>query len=494
MQINQKKLARQLSIIDKWIANGCRGTLEAVTGFGKTYVAILAIQRFRKKYPEHQIDVVLPKIPLYEDWTDPIRGHIAKHNLQYVKAFVVNTYVKNERRFPAILILDEIHNYASDEFGKVFDIAGVLPIEDIQRGTPPYVLGLTATLERQDGKHTFIEKFAPIIDTVTLEEAKREGYISKFKIYNWGLDLSDEDQRDYDIIDNTFRTSFAKFNHNFQLAQSCGFGKDTVSVLEIPVAYNIVIDGVNKTIYKNELVAKTSSQWCNWFAKENGWNGEEDHEWTPKRVSEIAQHFRNSMTQRKTFIYTAKIKIDAIEELVNKYPKVKTITFGESNKFADSIAERLGDKCRAYHSDIKGIDVRVETLDKKGKLVYKNKRIGKDRYKASIIQDFMTLPDFTILATTKAVDEGLDYDKVRIGVQASYTSTKRQDTQRTGRTVRKDENDASKMAVVVNLYIKNTQEEKWLKDKQRGIEGVEWVDSVEDINFEEFIEEEISLV
>lgn len=488
MKINQKKLARQLSIIDKWLAAGCKGTVEAVTGFGKTYILILIIQRFHAKYPGQPIDIVVPKIPLLEDWTDPIRGHIVRHHLRDVHVFVVNTYIKFERRFPAILGLDEVHNYASEEFGKVFQIAGVLPIEE-STGKIPFVLGLTATLERNDGKEEFIERYCPVIDTVTLDEAKREGYISKFKTYNWGLEFDEESKAKYDIHDDTFRNAFAKFNHNFDLAMACARAHVLTTTLSVPVKIERIVNGKPVLIEEMTTMTQSSKEWQLYFANYNEWDRTADHPWSPSNVSKIAQHFSTSMRNRKLMIYKAAIKIEAIELLVNKFPTSKTITFSEDSEFADNVMERLGEKrCQAYHSKIKGYDTRVEYLDKKGKLLYKKKRIGADKHKANIIESFIK-GEYQVMSTVKALDEGFDDESVVLGVQASYTSAKRQNIQRNGRNTRKDEVNADKMAITVNLYMKNTQEEKWLNDKQRGMTDVEWVDSIDEINFDESISE-----
>lgn len=495
MKVNQKKLQRQLQIIDKWLANGCRGVVQAVTGFGKTYVLILAIKRFHTKYPNYYIDVVVPKINLLEDWIDPIKGHIAKHNLQSnVNVFVVNTYVKFERRFPAILGLDEVHNYVGEEFGKVFEVAGVIPIEEVIETKIPFVLGLTATLERNDGKHTYIEKYCPVIDTVTLEEAKREGYISKFKTYNLGLEFNEEDQLEYNKWDDTFRNCHAKFNHNFDLAMACCKAHVLISTLEVPVKVEELRNGITVLVEKEKVLSMNSYEWCNYFAVYNEWDGTQDHQWSPKKVSEIAHQWNSAMRKRKLMIYKASIKIDIIEQIANKFPHLKIISFSEDTEFADKVAERLGEKrCKSYHSKTKGIQERIEVVSKKGIISYKTKKIGAEKYKALIKQWFIA-GIFKVFSTVKSLDEGFDDANVTIGIQASYTSTKRQNIQRNGRNTRKDEENADKMAITINLYMINTQEEKWLKEKQRGTQDVEWINTVDEINFEESSEEIISLV
>jgi superfamily II DNA or RNA helicase len=37
------------------------------------------------------------------------------------------------------------------------------------------ILGLTATLNRLDGKEQIIKEYAPVCDTITLQEAERNG-------------------------------------------------------------------------------------------------------------------------------------------------------------------------------------------------------------------------------------------------------------------------------------------------------------------------------
>lgn len=493
MKINQKKLARQLEVIDKWMVNGCCGTLEAVTGFGKTYVMILIIQRFHKKYPQYAIDIVVPSIPLLESWKDPINGHIVTHGLSNVEVYVVNTYVRFERRFPAILFIDEIHNFAGDVFGTVFKIAGIPKVVDRILGKGPFIMGLTATLERNDGKHSFIEEYCPIIDTVSIEEAKKEGYISKFKTYNWGLEFTDEEQEEYNVIDATFRSAFAKFNHNFDLAMACAKAGAVYSKVEVPVKRQVMRNGNPFLIEEMTVLMKTAHEWQAYYAHYNGWDGNQDHPWSPKNVSRIAQQFSSCMRSRKTMIYKAKIKIVSIELIANKFPESKIITFGEDTEFADMVADRLGpERCIAYHSKIKGIVKRITVIDKKGHSLYKDKKIGKDAYKKSILEDFKILGSWQVLATVKAVDEGYDNPLVEIGVQASYTSAIRQNTQRTGRSTRLGEDD-TQIKLVINLYMKNSQEEKWLKDKQRGIKDVEWIDSIDEITLMESEEGTFSL-
>src|SRR5688500_16629721 len=112
--VNVEKLKRQLSIISAWFAKNRVGVVEAVTGFGKTYIAIIAIYRLNLKYPDATINVVVPTTKLYGDWLD----HIRDFDLKNVSVFVVNTYTQDYVKFQqkykcTLLICDEVHRVLS---------------------------------------------------------------------------------------------------------------------------------------------------------------------------------------------------------------------------------------------------------------------------------------------------------------------------------------------------------------------------------------------
>lgn len=475
MIIDEKKLKRQEGQVQKWITEGkCSATLQAVTGFGKTYVAVLAIQRLHRKYPDVQVDVVVPKLDLHLDWINEKDGHIKKHQLKNVNVFVVNTYCKFGRRNIGLLIIDEIHNVASEEFYKTFQVAGCKKLSERTK-EDPYILGLTATLERLDGKHKLLEEYAPIFDTVTMEEARREGYISNYKIYNLGLQLDEKDREEYNKWHNIFNNSFGKFNHNFPLAMACSKAKDVISQVTVPT----VINGRSGFSVMN----KTTKDWIYWWSQQQEWDGDKESFWSPSSIAKYAQQFMTSMRNRKSFIYRANIKVETTIAIVKKFP-VKTMVFGEENSFADKIAELLGDVAKSYHTGVEGTTERVKIISKKGLISYKDKRVSKAEVLRRTIESFKSPNGIRVIVTTRKLNEGFDYEGVKLGIMASYNSSKKDDTQRSGRTSRKDYADLSKTAIIINLYIKDSQEEKWLKDKQRGKSGIQWINSIEEINME----------
>lgn len=474
MEIDEKRLKRQEGQVQKWIDSGCTAILEACTGYGKTFVAILAIKRLHKKYPQAVVDVVVPSIPLYNDWIRPKTGHIEVHQLHNVNVFIVNTYIGFGYREVSLLIPDEIHRYASEEFIRIFEVAQCVKKVDWQKGNT-MILGLSATLQRIDGKHTLVEEYCPIFDTVGMEEAKREGYISDFKIYNLGLELSDEDRAEYQKWHDIFNNSFGKFERNFDLAMACAKGKGALTKLEITEFIDDT--AVRKSVWKN------SDDWKVWYSQKQEWDGEKDSFWSPASIGKYAQQFLTSMRNRKTFIYRAEVKFNNVIALFWKF-KVKTMIFSEDVVFADRITEALGEICQSYHTKVDSKYIRVESIDKKGKISYKDKKIGKEKVKELILEDFKEPDGILAISSIRSLKEGFDYAGVRLVMMVSYNSSKREDTQTKGRGTRKDYTNLDKTTIIVNFYIKDSQEQKWLHEKQRGTNDIIWVDSIDEIDFD----------
>ena len=182
MKLDENKLKRQRRAIDVWKSSGYKGTIEAVTGFGKTFVAVLIIQDMNKARPDDTTLVIVPTRYLLDQWKEEIK----KHNLKNVSVMVINTGVKAMRQTD-LLILDEIHNYASDVFKGIFTLTHY-----------HYILGLTATLERSDKKHYIIENECPVVDTISMKESLAMGYVSNFKVFNLGLELHPKERIKYE--------------------------------------------------------------------------------------------------------------------------------------------------------------------------------------------------------------------------------------------------------------------------------------------------------
>ena len=71
-----------------------------------------------------------------------------------------------------------------------------------------------------------------------------------------------------------------------------------------------------------------------------------------------------------------------------------------------------------------------------------------------------------------------------LGITASGTSNFTQYKQRGGRIKRKDIFNKNNIVMLINLYVKDSVDERWLKKRQsKSTHGVYWADYVYEISF-----------
>lgn len=291
-----KRTKRQITAINRWIESDCKGTLEFATGVGKTMSAMIAIKKLRKTNKNLKVNVVVPTKYLKAQWEKELKNQ----KITKVNVYVINTYLKSQPETD-LLILDEIHNYGSEQRIKIFDFKY------------SYILGLTATIYRKDMMHQVIEKYAPVVDTIDLEEAREEGYVSDYIVYNLGITLSEQDKMYYTFLNKEFYKHFAVFGRDFNLAMSCLADKNA-----------------------RERYSKLSGL-------------------EPDKLAFHAVRFNKFMQLRKNFLYNLPSKADVAKTILAKFPETKTITFSENTDFADKLTELIPDSV-SYHSNLKKSD------------------------------------------------------------------------------------------------------------------------------------------
>jgi superfamily II DNA or RNA helicase len=160
-----------------------------------------------------------------------------------------------------------------------------------------------------------------------------------------------------------------------------------------------------------------------------------------------AAMFYRAIRGRKEIVQHAWFKIDEAIKIIDHYHNAKILTFSGSNAFTDSMAESItdeGNQAAIYHS----------------------KRTKKQREKA--LEDFRN-GDVNILCSTKALNQGLDIKGAEVGIIAGLDSKSLPMIQRIGRLIRKD---GDKIGKVYILYVKDSQEEKWLNEAIKNLNNI----------------------
>lgn len=194
----------QEEALKAWESNGGRGVIALPTGSGKTVIAIAAIARLSVR----TLVVVFTKEHIHQ-WIEAIRKFTDAGALvgayysdeKSLRPITVTTYQTAYRKLDvfarhyAFLVFDEAHHLPADKF------------RAIAMGHPaPYRMGLSATVEREDGKH---EEIFPIVGGMVYHtspgELAREGYLAPFQIRRIPVDLPQELKREYQRIKRRYQ-------------------------------------------------------------------------------------------------------------------------------------------------------------------------------------------------------------------------------------------------------------------------------------------------
>ena len=362
---------RQEESLRAWLKNKGRGCVEGCTGYGKTRIGLNAIETVRKRYPELSVIVVVPTDVLRNQWLEQLDERGLGWNC---KVEIINTASKTIDQCD-LLILDEVHKFAADQFSHVFKTVKY-----------KHVLGLTATIERLDGKHELIKKYCPVVDTVTIEVAKANGWVSEFTEYQVIVSAEDIDiYRDYN---KEFVQHFEFFNFDFGLAMSMVGPKGLT----------------NRLRYRDELCP----------------NGSKEEK--SKILKEIMYHsmgFTHALQNRKKFIHNHPQKIEVAREIIKHRADKKIITFSANTKMAEAIG------------------VGYVYTGKEGK---KKNRITIDEFKQL---------DKGVINSCKLAIEGFDCPGLSVGIVMGVDSSATNAIQSTGRVVRKEGSKYAEMFTLV---------------------------------------------
>lgn len=354
----------------RWIDNKCKGTLEYATGVGKTITAIKCVQSVLKKYTGFRVLVVVPTETLKDQWVKAL----AKAGLfMNAEVAIINTVVKHEWNCD-ILVLDEIHRMAADSFQQVFD-----------KVKYKLILGLTATLERLDERHTIIERYCPVCDRISIEEATQNGWLAPYKEYKVYIDV---DLTEYNALNREFNEHFAFFNYDFDLCMKL-VGKD--GFRKRMAFRDLLYTGTDPTT-KSQLL---------------------------KDITFHAMGFMRTMQKRKAFIYSHPKKVEIANLILDYRRDSKAITFSPTIEVAEKI--------------------------KYGGVLHSKQTKKKN---AMTLENFIPMK-VGVLNTSKALNEGADIQGLNLAIILSNTSSKTEKTQKIGRVIRFSPNKVAEIFTLV---------------------------------------------
>lgn len=339
----------------------------------------MGIKVLVKKYPNLRVIVVVPTDLLQEQWKSKLD---AESLSLHCDVLVINTAIKYHYDCD-FLVIDEIHRTGADQFSKVFDTI-----------TYKYILGLTATLERLDGRHTIIRKYCPVVDTITPAEAVANGWMAKNVEYKVILNVTDIEK--YLTLQKEFNEHFEFFNYDFQLAMSLVGPKGLSNRLALR----------DKMVPTDDKTAKSEAL---------------------KHITYHATALMRVMQARKKFINTHPDKIRLTQEIIKYRPNAKIITFSSTIDMANKIGT--------------GFVYTGKDTKKKGQLT---------------INEFAKM-DSGVLNTVAKANEGLDCPGLSVAIILGMDSSPTKYIQRKGRVIRKEGDKIAEIFTFVINYTVETE-------------------------------------
>jgi len=398
----------QESCLEAWEANGFRGIVQAVTGAGKTRLAVRAIERLLEKCPRNlRVSIVVPTRALMLQWKRILRIAMAEHD--FPADFQYQIYVINSARYQlarkilkelqggdtALLIADECHRYTGPENRRIFEFV------PFAAGAPGryYALGLTATVPGSGNREILESAVGRLIFRYSYENALTDGVVAEFVLFQIGLDFDVDEYEEYEEFSEKMKIL------RRQLCARCPVLK------ERNVPFFAILQGLAK-------------------------DADDDR-------SELARAYLRLSYNRKRLVCMARGRLDCAFWLIRSLndresgSRKKIIIFSESIEQAEALWEALrreyGGGVGKYHS-------------KAGKQANEN---ALSRFRTG---------ELSMLVTCKALDEGIDVPDAAIGIVLSGTGMERQRIQRLGRILRKSENKP--FACLYYLFVKESVEEK----------------------------------
>nr|WP_300886249.1 DEAD/DEAH box helicase family protein [uncultured Schaedlerella sp.] len=422
--MGQKLYQWQEECLERWFSNRGRGLVQAVTGSGKTLLALTAAARLERMLgQELHVKIVVPTGGLMRQWDRALReylisshgkkqppaalrgliglrggGHQASPDCRYMIYVINSARYELARQILAelrngeavLLIADECHHYVSGQNQLIFEFLPYIKPEETQF----YSLGLSATLPSGQAQHFLASVLGRKIYSYEMSRASALRTVCKYDIYHIGLSFESDERCEYDELTDALLTLYYKLKRDQPFL-------DKLSQGEFYELLRAMAAGKNK------------------------------------EIAEAASKYMYLSYRRKSLVCQASARIACACELIkNLADHEKILIFGERISQAEELYRLLQETCpgRAgrYHS-----------------------KMG-DQANKNILERFR-VNEIRILIACKSMDEGVDIPDATVGIILSGTSAQRQRVQRLGRIIRKKE--GKNRASLYYLHITGTSEE-----------------------------------
>lgn len=218
----------QKKAFESWKNAGGKGILEMATGTGKTITALYILSELNKIAKTKEIKtiflIICPLKHLVQQWSEEflnfnkktikcfsdnknwkndLEKKIRLYNLDVIDnisiivtqdTFATENFIESfnmiKNKYNFVVIVDECHNIGTKNFEKNFNKIGEIK----------YIIGLSATPDRhgdEEGNNIIKNLLGDIVFTFSMEQAIKEGFLTKYYYYPIPVELAEEERINY---------------------------------------------------------------------------------------------------------------------------------------------------------------------------------------------------------------------------------------------------------------------------------------------------------
>ena len=400
----------QRECLKAWESSGFHGIVHVATGAGKTVLALAAMDRFLSLWPKARIRIVVPTVPLAQQWQTALLHHTSERRLipslfgagvrsdpdSPVIIYIVNSardvlagHIRKDlaQGIPVFLVCDECHHYQSPANRRIFQSVSV----DSFPGSRYATLGLSATPFGTAHDEILINALGSEIFRYDFEDASEAGIVSSFTVGEVCVSFLEKERQAYEELTDELRRLLAR------LLKACPGLKNLSGISFI------------KEVRKIAQAADMDP-------------------------ADPAAAFLLKTYQRKEISSLARARIQCGLELIEQLPDRERILvfcerISQAEEFAAALRRRQANCCALYHSRMS---------------------------KAARGRNIRSFRDNTvrILVACRCLDEGIDVPDASVGIVLSSSAVPRQRIQRLGRILRRSPDKAS--ACLYYLFIRES--------------------------------------
>ena len=403
----------QQECLQAWEAGRFRGIAHVVTGAGKTFLALNAMDLYLACYPDARVKIVVPTIPLAQQWqlsllhhsSDPDRcpgffgGGVRDRDDRRIMIYIVNSardsladHIRRDFSLGrhVLLICDECHHYQSPQNRKIFDFIR----SSFAAGEQYATLGLSATPFGTGQDDVLTEALGPEIYRYDVHAASRDGIVSPFTVCEVGISFLPQEKREYLLLSRELMLLLKKLLTAHPELKNLS-----------PSAF---MRGVTKLAHAAHMDPEN-----------------------------IAVSFLLKTWKRKEICVLANSRILCCLQLIDRLPDHERILIfceriSQAEHMTRALRKKYGNICAVYHSEMNR-DARLRNMSD-----FRENRVR-------------------ILVSCRCLDEGIDVPDATVGIVLSSAAVPRQRVQRLGRILRRSGGKDS--ACLYYLYIRDSAED-----------------------------------